>query len=75
MRRLLALALVGLLARPTHAGYKATIVRDKFGVPHVFGKSDGDVAFGLLAVFVVLATLANFRTAGIPLVGKNPDDA
>ena len=44
-------------------------------VGHAISGGDGDVAFGLLAIFVVLATLANSRTAGIPLVGKNPDDA
>src|SRR5262245_47460443 len=26
---------------------RVTIVRDTWGVPHVFGKSDGDAAFGL----------------------------
>ncbi len=28
-------------------GYRAEIVRDRWGVPHVFGKRDADVAFGL----------------------------
>ncbi len=27
--------------------YDARIIRDKFGVPHIYGKRDGDVAFGL----------------------------
>src|ERR1051326_4115544 len=29
------------------AQYHARIVRDNFGVPHIFGHSDADVAFGL----------------------------
>lgn len=29
------------------AGYDARIIRDKFGVPHIYGKRDADVAFGL----------------------------
>src|SRR2546423_5028119 len=29
------------------ARYDATIVRDRFGVPHIFGRRDADVAFGL----------------------------
>ena len=29
------------------AGYRAEIVRDRWGVPHVFGRRDADVAFGL----------------------------
>jgi penicillin amidase/acyl-homoserine-lactone acylase len=33
------------IARATH--YHARIVRDNFGVPHVFGHRDADVAFGL----------------------------
>ncbi len=27
---------------------KATIVRDDWGIPHIYGKSDGDVVFGLM---------------------------
>ncbi len=27
--------------------YKATITRDIWGVPHVFGKTDADAAFGM----------------------------
>lgn len=29
------------------AKYDATIVRDRFGVPHIFGRRDADAAFGL----------------------------
>lgn len=36
-------------------------------VGHAISKGDGDIAFGLLAVFVALATLANLRRTGIPL--------
>ena len=32
---------------PAWAGYKATIHRDTFGVPHIYGRSDADVVFGL----------------------------
>lgn len=28
-------------------GYQATIVRDDYGVPHIFGATDADVAYGL----------------------------
>lgn len=31
---------------PSH-NYDARIVRDEFGVPHIFGKTDADTAFGL----------------------------
>ena len=27
---------------------KVTIIRDDFGVPHIYGKTDADVVFGLL---------------------------
>jgi penicillin amidase/acyl-homoserine-lactone acylase len=33
--------------RAAAAGYNAEIVRDRWGVPHVFGRRDADVAFGL----------------------------
>ena len=36
-------------------------------VGHAIAKGDGDVAFGILAVFVVVATIANLRRTGIPL--------
>jgi predicted MFS family arabinose efflux permease len=44
-------------------------------VGHAISGGDGDIAFGLLAIFVVLATLANLRPTGIPLVGNGSDDA
>ena len=31
----------------TSAGYDARIIRDSFGVPHIYGKRNADVAFGL----------------------------
>src|SRR5438874_2824088 len=34
-------------ALATAAKYDATIVRDRFGVPHIFGRRDADAAFGL----------------------------
>ena len=40
-------------------------------VGHAISGGDGDIAFGLLAIFVVLATLANLRPTGIPLVGND----
>jgi acyl-homoserine-lactone acylase len=33
-------------APPTHS-YDATIARDEFGVPHIFGKTDADASYGL----------------------------
>ncbi|MEM9311869.1 MAG: penicillin acylase family protein, partial [Pseudomonadota bacterium] len=27
--------------------YRAEIIRDEFGVPHIYGKTDADVAFGV----------------------------
>ena len=35
-------------ARSIAAHYNARIIRDKFGVPHIYGKSDADAVFGLL---------------------------
>jgi acyl-homoserine-lactone acylase len=32
---------------PPARSYDARIVRDEFGVPHIFGKTDADVAYGL----------------------------
>ena len=32
---------------PQSAGYDARIIRDSFGVPHIYGKRNADVAFGL----------------------------
>ncbi len=34
-------------APPTPAAYDVRIVRDRFGVPHLFGKRDADVSYGL----------------------------
>ncbi len=44
-------------------------------VGHAISRGDGDIAFGLLAIFVVLATLANLRRTGIPLDGPGEDTA
>jgi acyl-homoserine-lactone acylase len=34
-------------APPPEGSYEARIVRDEFGVPHIFGKTDPDVAYGV----------------------------
>ena len=34
-------------AAPADGSYQARIVRDEFGVPHIFGKTDADVAYGV----------------------------
>ncbi len=34
-------------AAPPVRSYEARIVRDEFGVPHIFGKTDADVAYGV----------------------------
>ena len=34
-------------ARETAAAYDARIIRDRFGVPHIYGKRNADVVFGL----------------------------
>lgn len=34
-------------ARSIAAGYDARIIRDKFGVPHIYGKRNADASFGL----------------------------
>ena len=34
-------------AAPPARAYEARIVRDEFGVPHIFGKTDADVAYGV----------------------------
>ena len=44
------LAFIFVLVSTSHAQIDPTkidIVRDKFGVPHIFGKTDPDVAYGL----------------------------
>ena len=43
----LALLVVGTLWNPSTHAYKATIERDAFGVPHIYGNTDADMAFGL----------------------------
>lgn len=32
---------------PPHRAYQAEIVRDEWGVPHIYGKTDADVAYGV----------------------------
>jgi len=32
---------------PANAGFDARIIRDSFGVPHIYGKRNADVAYGL----------------------------
>jgi acyl-homoserine-lactone acylase len=32
---------------PAHRVYKAEIIRDSFGVPHIYGRTDADTAFGV----------------------------
>ena len=34
-------------ARTIAANYDARVIRDKFGVPHIYGKRNADVAYGL----------------------------
>jgi len=34
-------------AAPPDLSYEARIIRDEFGVPHIFGKTDADVAYGV----------------------------
>jgi acyl-homoserine-lactone acylase len=36
-----------LALAPAWAGYKVTIHRDEYGVPHIYGRTDPDVVFGL----------------------------
>ena len=36
------------LARWTSSAKRVTIMRDKWGIPHVFGKTDADAVFGLM---------------------------
>lgn len=36
-------------------------------VGHALSRGGGELAFGLLAIFVALAALANLRRTGIPL--------
>src|SRR5579862_3967975 len=50
--KLLTLILATLLSCPVYAQtstkYNVEIVRDSFGVPHIFGKTDADCAYGLV---------------------------
>jgi len=43
----LTLASCATTAPPPAAGYDARIIRDGYGVPHIYGKRHADVAFGL----------------------------
>ena len=43
----IALASCATGTSPGGSGYDARIVRDAFGVPHIYGKRNADVAFGL----------------------------
>lgn len=36
----------GCLVKKKHPTYKATVFRDNYGVPHVYGETDADVIFG-----------------------------
>src|SRR5688572_11831290 len=50
-RNLLALILLltsTTLFSQTSTKYNVEIVRDSFGVPHIFGKTDADCAYGLI---------------------------
>ena len=57
MLALVAMAAIGLMvwepfaaarsAAPPSRAYGAEIVRDEFGVPHIYGKTDADVAYGV----------------------------
>ncbi|MEP3226099.1 MAG: acylase [Parasphingorhabdus sp.] len=38
---------VSTVTPPPEKTYEARIVRDNFGVPHIFGKTDADVAYGV----------------------------
>ena len=41
-------------------------------VGHAISRDSGDIAFGILAVFLALATLANLKRTGIALTGPEP---
>ena len=43
----LALLVVGTLWNPSTHAYETIIERDAFGVPHIYGDTDADMAFGL----------------------------
>jgi predicted MFS family arabinose efflux permease len=42
-------------------------------IGHALAGGDGDLAFLLIAAFLVLATVANLRRTGIPLTDEGPD--
>ncbi len=44
---IVALASCATSPTPAAAGFDARIIRDSFGVPHIYGKRNADVAFGL----------------------------
>ena len=47
-KRRLSLALLGsVLSTASFAGWQATIERDRWGIPHVYGETDADAAYGL----------------------------
>jgi penicillin amidase/acyl-homoserine-lactone acylase len=37
----------GTIAHSVAQNYDARVIRDKFGVPHIYGKRNADVAYGL----------------------------
>lgn len=43
----IALASCATGTQPAASGYDARIIRDAYGVPHIYGKRNADVAFGL----------------------------
>ncbi len=45
---LCAAAMGSTLAAPPEAARRVTILRDSWGIPHVYGKSDADAVFGLM---------------------------
>ncbi|MBL8234110.1 MAG: penicillin acylase family protein, partial [Bryobacterales bacterium] len=44
---LLRSLLLLFLATSLVAAHRAEILRDEYGVPHIYGKADADVVFGL----------------------------
>ena len=40
-------------------------------IGHALSRGEGPLAFGILAAFLVLATLANLRRTGIPLTEES----
>ena len=60
---------------PPRRDYRAEIIRDQFGVPHIYGKTDADVAYGLARVHSEddFATLQDV-VAMTDVLGINPLD-